>query len=200
MTATMTATMNTSMRMTTTMNTTNLDFETLALPHLDELFRSARHTLGNQAAAEDVVQETYLQAWRSFSRFTPGTNIRAWLFKILYHVINHHWRKQKRLVTLSEEDEYLFEQLPYVPPVSQELRDEDLLAALARVPEYYRDILLLADVQEFAYKEIAAMLGIPLGTVMSRLSRARKLLRQHLAGDANGHGGQAARQAFQVSA
>lgn len=157
------------------------DFETIALPYLNELYRSARHTLGNEAAAEDVVQETYLQAWKSFARFEPGTNMRAWLHKILFHVINHHWRKHNRLVTLAEEDEFLFEQLTYEPPVAAELRDEDLLNALARVPENYRCVLLLADVQEFAYKEIAALLDIPIGTVMSRLSRGRRLLRQELA-------------------
>jgi RNA polymerase sigma-70 factor, ECF subfamily len=157
------------------------DFAALALPHLNDLYRSARHTLGNESAAEDVVQETYLQAWRSFHRFEPGTNIRAWLFKILFHVINHHWRKNNRLVTVAEEDEFIFDQLTYEPPVPQELRDEDVLAALARLPENYRAVILLADVQEFAYKEIAALLNIPLGTVMSRLSRARKLLRQELA-------------------
>ena len=156
------------------------NFEAIALPHLNDLYRSARHTLGNEAAAEDMVQETYLQAWKSFHRFEPGTNICAWLFKILFHVINHHWRKNSRLVTLAEEDEFIFDQLAYESPVPQDLRDEDVLAALARVPENYRAVILLADVQEFAYKEIAAMLSIPIGTVMSRLNRGRKLLRQEL--------------------
>jgi len=157
------------------------DFEVIALPHLNDLYRSARHTLGNEAAAEDIVQETYLQAWKSYHRFEPGTNIRAWLFKILFHVINHHWRKNSRLVTVAEEGEFIFDQLTYAPPVPQELRDEDVLAALARVPENYRAVILLADVQEFAYKEIAAMLSVPIGTVMSRLNRGRKMLRHELA-------------------
>ena len=165
------------------------DFEAIALPYLNDLYRSARHTLGNAAAAEDVVQETYLQAWKSFHRFEPGTNIRAWLFKILFHVINHHWRKNSRLVTVAEEEEFIFDQLTYEPPVPQELRDEDMLAALARVPENYRAVILLADVQEFAYKEIAAMLSVPIGTVMSRLNRGRKLLRQELASHAAGSAG-----------
>ena len=120
------------------------DFEAIALPHLNDLYRSARHTLGSEAAAEDVVQETYLQAWKSFHRFEPGTNIRAWLFKILFHVINHHWRKNSRLVTVAEDEEFIFDQLTYEPPVPQELRDEDVLAALARVPENYRAVILLA--------------------------------------------------------
>jgi RNA polymerase sigma-70 factor, ECF subfamily len=175
------------------------DFEAIALPHLNDLYRSARHTLGNEAAAEDVVQETYLQAWKSFHRFEPGTNIRAWLHKIMFHVIHHHWRKNSRLVTVAEEDEFIFDQLTYEPPVPQELRDQDLLAALARVPENYRAVILLADVQEFAYKEIAAMLNIPIGTVMSRLSRARKMLRQELADYTSVGSGQADYQPARAS-
>jgi RNA polymerase sigma-70 factor (ECF subfamily) len=157
------------------------EFETIAMPHMNDLFRTARRTLGNQTEAEDVVQETYLQAWKSFDRFERGTNIRAWMFKIMFHVILHHRRKASRLVTLKEEEEFLFEQLIYEPPIPQELRDEDVLAALDRVPENFRAVILLADVQEFSYKEIQEMLGIPIGTVMSRLSRGRQLLRAHLA-------------------
>lgn len=160
------------------------EFETIAMPQMNDLLRTARRTLGSQAEAEDVVQETYLQAWKSFHRFEPGTNIRAWLFKLMFHVIQHHRRKAYRLVTLKEEEEFLFEQLPYEPPVPQELRDEDVLAALDRVPEHFRSVILLADVQEFSYKEIQETLGIPIGTVMSRLSRGRQLLRTYLAGHA----------------
>lgn len=160
---------------------TPTDFEAIAMPFMDELYRTARRTLGGAIAAEDIVQEVYLQAWKSFHRFEPGTNCRAWLFKIMFHVINHHWRKNNRLVTVSEEEEYLFDQLVYEPSVPDGLRDEDVLAALERVPENFRAVILLADVQEFTYKEVAEMLGIPIGTVMSRLNRGRKLLREHLA-------------------
>jgi RNA polymerase sigma-70 factor (ECF subfamily) len=157
------------------------EFENIAMPHMNDLYRTARRTLGSQIEAEDVVQETYLQAWKSFHRFEPGTNIRAWLFKIMFHVINHHRRKSYRLVTLKEEEEFLFEQMAYEPPVSPELRDEDILAALDRVPQNFRAVILLADVQEFSYKEVAEALGIPIGTVMSRLNRGRHMLRAHLA-------------------
>jgi RNA polymerase sigma-70 factor (ECF subfamily) len=163
-------------------------FEAVALPHLNDLYRAARHTLGNQTEAEDVVQETYLQAWKSFQRFTPGTNCRAWLFKILFHVIQHHRRKNWRLQTLGEQEEFLLETLAYEAPLAQRLRDEDVLAALARVPEHFRAVILLADVEEFAYKEIAHILAVPIGTVMSRLNRGRKLLRQELAGYAQSSG------------
>ncbi len=160
---------------------TTKEFEALTTPHMNDLYRTASRTLGNRAEAEDVVQETYLQAWKSFHRFEPGTNIRAWLFKIMFHVISHYRRKAYRLVTVKEEDEFLFEQLTYEPPVPQELRDEDVLAALDRVPEHFRSVLLMADVHEFSYREIQETLGIPIGTVMSRLSRGRQMLRTHLA-------------------
>ncbi|MFN0084715.1 MAG: sigma-70 family RNA polymerase sigma factor [Blastocatellia bacterium] len=161
------------------------EFEAIALPHMNDLYRTARRTLGNQTEAEDVVQETYLQAWNSFHRFEPGTNIRAWMFKIMFHVIQHHRRKSWRLVTVREEEEYVFDGLTYEPPVPEELRDEDVLAALDQVPRHFRAVVLMADVQEFSYKEVAEALGIPIGTVMSRLSRGRKMLRTHLAGFAS---------------
>lgn len=171
---------------------THEDFETVALPHLNDLYRAARHTLGNQTAAEDVVQETYLQAWKSFHRFAAGTNCRAWLFKILFHVIQHHRRKNWRLQTLGEQEEFLLETLTYEAPLSQQLNDEDVLQALSRLPENFRVVILLADVEEFAYKEVARILNIPIGTVMSRLNRGRKLLRGELAGYAKSYGFRAA--------
>ena len=78
--------------------------------------------LGPSPDAEDVVQETYLQAWKSFHRFEPGTNIRAWMYKIMFHVIHHHRRKAYRLVTVKEEEEFIFDGLTYEPPVPQKLR------------------------------------------------------------------------------
>jgi len=158
------------------------EFEAIAMQHMNDLYRTARRTLGNQTEAEDVVQETYLQAWKSFHRFEAGTNIRAWMFKIMFHVIQHHRRKAWRLVTVKEEEEFVFDGLTYEPPVPEELRDEDVLAALDRVPEHYRSVILMADVHEFSYKEIQATLGIPIGTVMSRLNRGRQMLRTHLSG------------------
>lgn len=163
------------------MTTIQHEFEDLAMPHMNDLYRTARRILGNPIEAEDVVQETYLQAWKSLHRFTPGTNIRAWMFKIMFYVIQHHRRKNSRLVLLKEEEGYLFEQITYVPPVPQDLTDQDVLAALDRVPEAFRTVILLADVQDFSYREIQDLLGIPIGTVMSRLNRGRKLLREYLA-------------------
>jgi len=161
------------------------EFEAEAMPYMNDLFRTARRIVGCRTEAEDVVQETYLQAWKSFHRFEPGTNIRAWMFKIMFHVVQHHRRKAWRMVTLKEGEEFIFDQLTYEPPVRQDLRDEDVLAALDQVPQQFRAVILLTDVQEFSYKEVAETLGIPIGTVMSRLSRGRQLLRNHLAAYSN---------------
>ena len=161
------------------------DFELAALPYLNEIFGAASHIIGNRTQAEDLVQETYLQAWKSFDRFALGTNCRACLFKILFHVIQHHRRKLFRFRLVVDDDELLEQTLIYEPPVPQDLTDEDVLDALRRLPESYREVVLLSDVYDFKYKEIQETLGIPQGTVMSRLSRGRQLLRQHLADFSN---------------
>jgi RNA polymerase sigma-70 factor, ECF subfamily len=164
------------------------DFETAAMPHLNSLFRTAWRIVGDKEEAQDLVQETFLQAWKSFHRFETGTNCRAWLFKILFHVINHHRRKWFKFTWVTDHEEMLENTLIYEPPVSQDLRDEDVLMALEKVPSQYREVIMLADVQEFSYKEIAEILNVPAGTVMSRLSRGRKILRQELADFATGYG------------
>lgn len=162
-------------------------FEAAAMAHMNDLYATACRILGSRTEAEDVAQETYLQAWKSFHRF-DGANIRAWMYKIMFHVIHHHRRKAYRLVTVEEDQEFIFDQLAYEPPVPQELSDEEVLAALDRVPEHFRAVILLVDVQEFSYKEAAEALGVPIGTVMSRLNRGRKLLRVTLAGAAASYG------------
>lgn len=157
------------------------NFESIAMPYMNDLFRAASSILGSRTEAEDIVQETYLQAWKSFHRFTLGTNCRAWLFKILFHVIQHHRRKWYKLKFVNEQEEILEERLQYEPPVPQDLSDEDILAAFKKLPQQYSEVVLLSDVYEFSYKEIQETLDIPIGTVMSRLSRGRKMLRIHLA-------------------
>jgi RNA polymerase sigma-70 factor, ECF subfamily len=165
------------------------DFEVAAMPHLADLYRSASLLVQNSPEAEDLVQEVYLEAWKSFHRFEPGTNCRAWLFKILFHRL-HHLRR--RLIKASKVEGFANpadqDNLMAEPPVPQEIRDDDILLALAKVPSDFREVVLMADVQEFSYKEIAEILKIPLGTVMSRLSRGRGLLRQELAGVAGSYG------------
>lgn len=156
------------------------DFEAAALPHFDELYRAALRVIGDRAEAEDLVQETYLEGWKSFHRFELGTNCRAWLFKILFHVV-HHQRRKRCSLNLSG-DEILEEVLTHEPPIPEQLTDEDILLALDRLPVEFREVVLLVDVEEFAYKQVAEALMIPVGTVMSRLSRGRKLLRAQLWG------------------
>jgi RNA polymerase sigma-70 factor, ECF subfamily len=164
------------------------EFEAVAMPHLDNLFRTAVRMTGDRARAEDATQETFLQAWKSFGRFEPGTNCRAWLFRILFHCVHHHRRKLFRFPLVKHAEEFLEANLLAPEPIPENLRDEQILAALERIPSDYRAVVLLVDVEEFAYKDAAGILGVPIGTVMSRLSRGRKLLRSELAGVARSYG------------
>src|ERR1043165_3233768 len=108
-------------------------FETEAMPHLSDIFRTATRILGQKERAEDVAQEVFLQAWKSFERFEPGTNCRAWLFKILFHCVNHHRRKWFRFPLLKETEEFLETNLTSAAPIPDQLTDEDILAALDRI-------------------------------------------------------------------
>ena len=164
------------------------DFESEALPHLNDIFRTAVRVLGDRDRAEDVSQEVYLQAWKSFHKFERGTNCRAWLFKILFHCVNHHRRKWFRFPLLREAEEFLETNLAQVETIPERLTDDELIAALDRLPADFRSVVLLVDVEEFAYKEASRILGIPIGTVMSRLSRGRKALREQLADTARSYG------------
>lgn len=155
-------------------------FEAEALPHADRLFRLAMWLERDRAEAEDLVQETMMQALRSFHRFQPGTNCRAWLNSILQHVRSNRRRARHRAPLVDEPFEQVGRTLAFVPPVPQELTDEELLSALGRIPLIYQEVILLCDVEELSYREIAAALAIPLGTVMSRLHRGRALLRSEL--------------------
>jgi RNA polymerase sigma-70 factor (ECF subfamily) len=155
-------------------------FESAAMPHMNDLFRAASSMLGNRTEAEDVVQEAYLQAWKSFHRFEPGTNCRAWLFKILFHVIQHHRRRWFKFKFVADGEEVMENRLVYEPPVTEHLSDEEVLAAFRKLPEKFAEVVLLSDVYEFTYKEIQETLDIPIGTVMSRLSRGRQMLRVQL--------------------
>jgi RNA polymerase sigma-70 factor (ECF subfamily) len=164
------------------------EFETVALPHLRDLYRTASRLLGDSAKAEDVVQETYLQAWKSFARFEPGTNCRAWLFKVLINTIHHHRRNWFNLRRVPESEAILDQTADCAPPIPDCIAHEEILRALDSLPADYRAAVMLADVEEFSYKEIARMLDVPIGTVMSRLSRGRSLLRQQLSGLSQSYG------------
>jgi RNA polymerase sigma-70 factor (ECF subfamily) len=158
-----------------------LAFEAEAMPHADRLFRHAMWLTRNRAEAEDLVQETMVQALQSFHRFTSGTNCRAWLVTILQHVRSNRLRKQGRVIVDSALEERAANVVPFVPPIPDRLTDEDMLLAMREIPAHHQEVILLCDVEEMTYKEIAAALDIPIGTVMSRLHRGRELLRTALA-------------------
>ncbi|MFQ5555661.1 MAG: sigma-70 family RNA polymerase sigma factor, partial [Acidimicrobiia bacterium] len=167
-------------------------FERDAIPLLDQLYGGALRMTRNPADAEDVVQETYLKAYRAYHTFQEGTNLKAWLYRILTNTyINRYRKKQRRPneVELGElQDLYLFKRLGEPSGASQSAEDSvleqfvdtDIKQALESLPDHFRMPVLLADVDGFAYKEIAEILDIPIGTVMSRLHRGRKALQQKL--------------------
>jgi RNA polymerase sigma-70 factor, ECF subfamily len=164
------------------------EFEAAAIPHLNDIYRTAARLLGGGTGADDVVQDVYLQAWKSFDQFELGTNCRAWLFKILFHTMHHYRRKWLNLRMVAESEELLERATAGGPPIPEHITDEEMLAALAEVPQDFRAVVLLVDVEEFSYKEAAGILNAPIGTVMSRLSRGRRLLRARLAGVAQSYG------------
>ena len=155
-------------------------FESEALPQWRGLFRTACRLTRNVSDAEDLVQETLLRAYRSFDRYEPGTNIRAWLYTILHRVHQDALRRKFRGPGFSE----LEGDGPPVPPPQAALErgGEDLVRALEELPEPFRTAVVLRDVEELRYEEIARALEIPVGTVMSRIHRGRAWLRERLKG------------------
>ena len=155
-------------------------FEQEAIPHLEALLRTAVRLSGNRARAEDAVQETYLRAWRSFRTYRPETNCRAWLFKILLNVLKKAAGKQRRDPLAEAEDVEVSGKLIPLFPEAEGGNRQDLLAAVNRLAPEFREVLWLVVVEGFAYREAAQILDIPMGTVMSRLYRARRELRRFL--------------------
>ena len=168
------------------------DFEAAAMPHFADLYRTAKWLVQNSGEAEDLVQEVYLEAWKSYHRFQPGTNCRAWLFKILFHRLHHFRRRWIKASKVDAFEGLEQDDIASPPAVAEEIQDADILLALEKLPMEFREVVLLADVQEFSYKEVADTMRIPVGTVMSRLSRGRKLLREALSEVAKSYGIRAA--------
>lgn len=162
-------------------------FESEALPFHVDLYRLAKWLLRDQSDAEDLVQETFVAALRSFHRYEKGTNCRAWLIKIMYHTLSKRRRSSSRLRIVSDADQPIEEQLA-VAPIKSNLIEDEILSALKRLPQHYQEVVILSDVQDLTYKEIADALSIPTGTVMSRLHRGRSLLRGELASFARSYG------------
>ncbi len=164
------------------------DFEKEAMPYSADLFRVAMFLKRDRDAAEDLLQETLMQALKSFHRYEKGTNCKAWMTTIMYHTHYKQLRKQTNLHLVADTEEKIAETVQFEAPIPQHLTDEDVLQALKKVPEAFREVVLLCDVEGFAYKEISTVLDVPIGTVMSRLHRGRKILRGELAVYAGNYG------------
>ena len=157
-------------------------FERDMLGHLEVLVAAARRILRSQSEAEDMVQETYLRAWKYFDSFDAGSNARAWLFRIMFNAINRERGKRAKLAEAPlEEESQAAEQTNVIAfdPIKQ-LEGAELLKAAERLSEEHRAVLWLVVVDEFSYREAADILGVPIGTVMSRLHRARRELRKQI--------------------
>ncbi len=158
-------------------------FEKEALPQWRSLFRTACRLTRNVDDAEDLVQETMLRAYRAFNRYEPGTNIRAWLYTILHRVHQDGLRKKRRTPGLDELPE---EGIPVPPPQAfVAAGGEDLSRALDKLAEPFRSAVVMRDLEELSYQDIARILEVPIGTVMSRIHRGRAQLRESLVGGAS---------------
>jgi RNA polymerase sigma-70 factor (ECF subfamily) len=167
-------------------------FEEEALALSEQVYRVARHLVGSREEADDLVQEAYARAFRSWRSYQPGTNMRAWLLRILTNINIDRGRRQQRapqMQPLEANDYYLYDRLAAEDGdgVSDEQRvvvrlsQDDIVTALSAVPHDFRDVLVLVDLGDFSYADAAQILDIPVGTVMSRLHRGRRILKRELA-------------------
>lgn len=163
-------------------------FESEALPLMADVFRVAKWLVRDLTEAEDLTQETFAEALKSFHRYTSDTNCKGWLITILYRLNGKRRRKLGQLKLVEDTEEQIAQTVAFEPPIPPDLTDEDILSAVSRIAPKFSQIVLLADVEDFSYKEIADLLQVPIGTVMSRLHRGRRLLRQELTGYARNHG------------
>jgi len=166
-------------------------FEEDALALADQVYRVARHLAPSKEEAEDLVQETYARAFRSWRSFQPGTNLRAWLLRILTNLNIDRGRRNQRapqMTPLEANDYYLYDKLSESDGGAEEeervverLSQDDIVTALSAVPHDFRDVVVLVDIGDFSYQDAANILDIPIGTVMSRLHRGRRILKRELA-------------------
>jgi RNA polymerase sigma-70 factor (ECF subfamily) len=166
-------------------------FEEDALALSDQVYRVARHLASSREDADELMQETYARAFRSWRSFTPGTNMRAWLLRILTNLNIDRGRRQQRapqMQPLEANDYFLYDRLAEngdgisdEDKVVERLSQDDIVTALSEVPHDFRDVLVLVDLGDFSYADAAQILDIPVGTVMSRLHRGRRILKRELA-------------------
>jgi RNA polymerase sigma-70 factor, ECF subfamily len=170
-------------------------FEEEMLELSDQVYRVARRLVSTREEAEDLVQETYARAFRSWRSFTPGTNLRAWLFRILTNLNIDRGRREQRAPDtqpMEEGDYYLYNRLEETGAGDDEeraverLSQDTIVDALASVPHGFRDVVVLVDIGDFSYQDAAQILDIPIGTVMSRLHRGRRILKSAFAEEAIG--------------
>lgn len=172
--------------MTGSAETTRLAFEKEALPHLDTVYRVALRLSGSEAQAEDLAQETMLKAFRAWHQYRTGTNIRAWLLTILRNTFINEYRKNRRSpsVNIADIEAYtVFQDVQETDPEGrffEEIIDDEVLRAIDSLGEEFRETLVLSDVEGLTYQEIAAITGVPVGTVKSRIFRARQALQRQL--------------------
>ena len=170
-------------------------FEEEALELADQVYRVARRLVSTREEAEDLMQETYARAFRAWGSFQPGTNLRAWLLRILTNLNIDRGRRQQRspdFQPLEEGDYYLYNRLEESgretnvdqERVDDRLSQDDVVQALSAVPHDFRDVIVLVDIGDFSYADAAQILEIPIGTVMSRLHRGRRILKRELADEA----------------
>jgi RNA polymerase sigma-70 factor (ECF subfamily) len=166
-------------------------FEAEAVPHMDALLRTALRMTKNQTDAEDLVQETMVKAYRFWDKFEPGSNCRAWLFKIMTNIFINEYRSKSRTpvsVNMDDiDDNFLYGQLASMPPgrnpeeeLFAKIFDDDVKKAIEELPDDFRLVVVLSFLEGFSYQEIADIIDLQLGTVKSRLHRGRKLLQKKL--------------------
>jgi RNA polymerase sigma-70 factor (ECF subfamily) len=164
----------------------HLEFETVLVPHMDQLHSYAYYMTGDREQAADLLQETFLKAYRFFDKFEQGTNAKAWLYRIMRNTYINEYRRVKRIPELVQFDEQLsaYHMLPGASHRSDDLRDlienrmfdDDVTGAISSLPEKFKSVVVLRDIEDLPYEEIAEALDIPVGTVRSRLHRARGIL------------------------
>ncbi len=184
--------------MQATSTQTQLRFRNEMGIHMDLLFNYALYLTGNREEAGDLLQETFLKAYRFFDKFEPGTNAKAWLYRIMRNTYINEYRRVKRLPALVEYDEQIsaYQMAPMAAERAtydrttdvREIYDDEISSAITALPEKFKSVIILRDIEELAYEEIAGILEIPIGTVRSRLHRARAILFDTLKKYARSHG------------